>query len=230
MQPVQYGEIQRRLQRLTRTVGQQMVALEEVVSPTIQLGEVSGIPYRSEPRRFAVSADLAASANPAVAQAGLISLIAADARGCAIIRRCTVSINIRPDVSQTIFCDLGIVTASISGVGVGQWAVIEPVVANPAGATIARIGGLITGGLANGFNALQRLNRQSWCIQTAAAYSELSNFVFDDLGILLVPAGLGAVQQVAASVQVTGTSAAGVNNLPISHSWEGEYFLEYPPR
>lgn len=231
MQPIQWSEPFARLRRLARTVGQQALTLEEVASPTIVLADVGGPPFRSEPRRCAFSISQAPTAVANTLNGALFwsntNPIFED--GAFVVKRVTLTTGgVAGDANQRIAFQL--LAAILDGTlgGTSQMTPIEPI--GVGGVNVGQIGPILTvlSSSANVVNSRVLMERQ--IVVTTVVGEFPTTVVFDDVNAIVLPPKLTAGGQGALLGRVLGVSAAGVNNVGLQISVEGDLFINYPPR
>jgi len=232
MQATQWSEIQARYRRFLRTVGQQTLAADEVISPGLQLEQLHVAPWRSDPVAFMGFADA-----DGAAQRNQVALrlnggnTAAPVLACALVRRVHVSLG-ESAAAGLFFFRLWVsgssaitLTASLT-----QPVKVEPVtgsvgvVPQPVALGVLVIG---TGNeLAIPADAIEIGRR----VGVGATTIPEAEFELDP-PVLLASSGVSTTSiRPPSLIGVTADTTDGVNPVRVSACFSGELFQLYPPR
>jgi hypothetical protein len=232
MQPIQIGEQQSRLRRLTNTVGQQTLVLEEVASPIIVLDSIAGPPWRSDPRRLGGFQSIA----PAAIAGGngrviLVFPSTGMTDGAFVVRQIDLMIgglstNVRIDNNVQLGLRLHVAQMT------------APIATAPNLFSMEPVGSAVAGGIGLNLTAQtgaagitnERQVGQWVRAGNTSADQDAITVHFRDLDILLVPMAKSDGVQFAVIGEASGTSSAGVNNVGCAMAVRGDLYQRYPLR
>lgn len=223
MLPTQWAELQARIRRFFRTVGQQSFNLDEVVSPTGQLVSLDGPPWRSDPIAWygQIAATGAAAGNFNYGSAEL-NLTAARG-GCALVTRVYVYARELLATGGPFDAILSVGPQFNNGNG---YQLVEPVSFNGFNFSVPVRGGLsVTGTVPTNHATIARGEIYNFGPSVAVKYGHLFEL---DPPILLADQPANSAQScVAVGIAANDSGGAPVD---VQACFGGLYFNQYPQR
>jgi hypothetical protein len=215
--PIQSGELVYRLRSFFRLVGRVPAQLDEMTVPTVNISDLGGMPYRSDPVEFAGFGSNDGAVGASVFNWGF-AVLPATAGGVAVLREMTVYVREAMNAATTVVSFLLAAGTDPAFTDQRGAVLLEPV-SRPAGGAL-NVTPVRGQGTASTLAALAGNSMQEHIERIATATGQRT-FPFPN-GILLLPGTwVGGT--------VNGTDAGGAT-IECGVSFKGEYYQSLPDR
>lgn len=232
MLSTQWSEVQARYRRFLRTVGQQTLGVDEVISPTLALGEIGSAPYRGDPRAFVgfATADGAVAPNRNHVQLVLAPGSAAVPNpSCVLVRR--MLINAREALPAAAVTAAFVYVAGSANADAPTVNNIQPILTEPVTGSFGVAPQPVSGGKLSLFTGSLPATPVDASVigekMLLGATTLLTAEFWFDPPILLATNGINLC---LIGATVDGFDAGGVNPVHMGAGFAGEFFEQYPPR